>query len=63
MINTHTIEIIISIILIYGLSMLISAGINILVNTRVPCSFLDFMKLTFLPYVLYCCFFNKDELD
>lgn len=44
--------IIMCIILLYIIQMLICATINVIVATRIPKNFVDFLKLTFLPWLL-----------
>lgn len=40
------------IILIYVIQMLLCAVINVICVTRIPYSFFDFIKLTFLPTLI-----------
>lgn len=41
------------IILIYGIQIIICATIHIILSTKIPVSTFDFLKLTFLPYILW----------
>jgi len=36
--------------------------LNIIFGSRDPKNFIDFCKLYFLPYLLYCLIFNKNKL-
>ena len=40
-------------LLFYLYSMIITAIFNVFLNTRFPNSFFDFLKLTYLPYFLF----------
>ena len=46
-------NILLNIIIIYTTQMLICTIIHIINATRVPTSIFDFLKLTFLPYVIF----------
>lgn len=48
---------------IYLAQMFICSLIHIINNTRIPAGLVDFLKLTFLPYVVYCLWANKDKLN
>jgi hypothetical protein len=48
-------------LLIYILNIYICAAINVVNQTREPRSFMDFLKLAFLPYVLLNLKKIKDE--
>lgn len=47
----------------YIINMGICAIIHSERGTRGPEGFFDFIRLTFLPYVLYCLLFDKTKLD
>lgn len=51
------------ILLIWGMQVMVSALIHASRPSRIPHNMFDFLKLTFLPYVLYCLIFNKKSLD
>lgn len=42
---------------------LVASGINGVRGSRLPESVVDFMKLTFAPYVIYCVLFDSEALD
>ncbi len=41
---------------------LITMGLNSLYTVRLPFTFKDFLKLTFLPYVVYHLIYDKESL-
>lgn len=56
------IELILILMCCYLVSVLVAAGLNIIIGTRIPLGFTDFMKLTFLPYVVYYAIYDKERL-
>lgn len=51
------------VLLVWCLQALIAVVINIARPTRIAKNRIDFMKLTFAPYVIYCKLFNDKALD
>ena len=42
---------------------IIAALINMYNYIPTPKNFIDFLRLTFAPYVIYCAIFNKKKLE
>lgn len=51
------------IFIIYLVQALVAVIMNLVIHTRNPRSFIDGLKLTILPYVLYCGVFDRKKLD
>lgn len=48
--------------LVYSFFVTMSALLNTILPTRIPRSFIDFLKLTFFPYVVYNLIFKPSRL-
>jgi hypothetical protein len=47
---------------VYIGSVVISCLINVIAGTKIPDTFVELLKFTFLPYVAWCLIFNPDKL-
>lgn len=56
------IETILTVLFFIGCYGLLACSINAIACTRIPESFKDFLLLMFIPYVVYCLFFDRDKL-
>lgn len=51
------------VLMMYMISVAISCFINSNNSTRIPRGVGDLVKLTFLPYVVYCMTYDRDKLN